>query len=178
MRLLKGLMVGVVAAAMVGCSAGCSLGPSAATLSPNVVTSTAPPPKPVSPQMRDGARAAAAQFYGLYSASQFAGSWNLLSSATKRQVSESTWVSVHDACPSAGAGRPRSIKAMTVFGTAAIVTETITGASRDTVEDVFSYANGHWSYSPADVSIYRHGSDAADIAAAKTAGFCTSWKIF
>ena len=72
------------------------------------------------------------------------------------------------------------IKAMTVFGDAAIVTEAITGAPSQlgTAEDVFSYANGHWSYSPQDLSIYLHGSVTADIAAAKAAGFCTSWKVF
>lgn len=178
MRLLKGLTVGLVATGLAGCSGGGSPVLSVGSPSPTVVTSTAPAAAPVSPQMRDGARAAAAQFYGLYSTSQFAAFWNLLSSATKRQVSENSWVSVHDACPTADAGRPRSIKAVTVFGTAAIVTETITGASHGTAEDVFSYANGRWRYSPADLSIYGHGSVAADITAAKAAGLCASWKIF
>jgi hypothetical protein len=178
MRLLKGLSVGLVAAGLAGCSVG---GPSAASLSstaPRVVTSTAPPPPPVSPQVRAGARAAAAQFYGLYSASQFTAFWNLLSPATKRQISRNIWVSVHDACPSAAAGESRIIKAVTVFGSSAIVTEAITGASHGTTEDVFSYANGHWSYSPEYLSVYQHGSVAADIAAAKAAGLCASWKIF
>ena len=152
MRLLKGLAAGLVAAGLAGCSVGGSSEPSAAgpaATVPRVVTSTAPPAAPVSPQMQAGARAAAAQFYGLYSASQFAAFWNLLSPATKRQISGQVWVSVHDACPSAGAGKPRTIKAVTVFGNAAIVTETIAGASKPgTAEDVFSYVDGHWSYSP------------------------------
>ena len=69
---------------------------------------------------------------------------------------------------------------MTVFGDAAIVTEAVAGTALKpgTAEDVFNYADGHWRYSPADLSIYRHGSVTADIAAAKAAGFCTSWKIF
>jgi hypothetical protein len=144
------------------------------------VTSTAPPAAPVSPQMRAGARAAATQFYGLYSASQFEASWNLLSPAAKRLISRRVWVSVHDACPSAGAGKSRTIKAVTVFGNAAIVSEAITGAASNVgpAEDVFNYANGNWGYSLADVSIYHHGSAAADIAAAKSAGLCTGWKIF
>ena len=130
--------------------------------------------------MKAGARAAAAQFYGLYSASQFAAFWNLLAPATKRQVPRRVWVSVHEACPSAGAGKHRTIKAVTVFGNAAIVTEAVAGVPSQlgTAEDVFSYANGHWSYSPQDLSIYLHGSVTADIAAAKAAGFCTSWKLF
>jgi hypothetical protein len=181
MRLLKGLALGLIAVALVGCS-GSASEPSVAgvTSSPAVVTSTAPPAAPVSPEMRSGARAAAAQFYGLYSANKFAAFWNLLSSATKRRVSRHVWVSVHDACPDADAGKSRIIKAVTVFGSAAIVTEAIAGAASnlDTAEDVFNYANGHWSYSPADLGIYDHGSVIADIAAAKAAGFCASWKIF
>ena len=69
---------------------------------------------------------------------------------------------------------------MTVFGDAAIVTEAIavTALKPDTAEDVFNYADGHWSYSLADLNIYRNGSVSADIAATKAAGFCTSWKIY
>ena len=44
------------------------------------------PPGGTGPQMKAGARAAAVQFYGLYSASQFAAFWNLLAPATKSQV--------------------------------------------------------------------------------------------
>jgi hypothetical protein len=190
MRLSKGLTVGLVAVGLVGCSGGASpvlsvgsVSPSVVTstappAAPSVLTSTAPPAAPVSPQMKTGASAAATQFYELYSASQFAAFWNLLSPVTKSRVSENTWVSVHDACRSADAGKSRSIKAVTVFGTAAIVTEVVAGAPANSTEDVFSYASGRWSYSPADLSIYGHGSVTADIAAAKAAGLCTGWKIF
>lgn len=181
MRLLKGLALGLIATGLVGCSGSVSE-PSVAgvTSGPTVVTSTAPPAAPVSPKMRSAAHAAAAQFYGLYSANKFAVLWNLLSPATKRRVSRHVWVSVHDACPDAGAGMSRIIRTVTVFGSAAIVTEAVARAAPNlgTTEDVFNYANGHWSYSPPDPSIYHHGSVTADIAAAKAAGFCTSWKIF
>ena len=85
---------------------------------------------------------------------------------------------MHKACSAAGAGKSRVIKAVTVFGNAAIVTETVTGASSVAAEDVFTYADGHWRYSPQDPAIYQHGSVTADIAAAKAAGFCTSSKVF
>jgi hypothetical protein len=176
MRFPKGILVGLVAAGLVGCS-GTASGPPSVGATPTAGTTASSVP-PASPQMKAGARSAAAQFYGLYSASQFAAFWNLLSPATKRQISGQVWVSVHDACPLAGAGKSRIIKAVTVFGDAAIVTEAIAGASPGTAEDVFSYVDGHWSYSPENLSIYRHGSVTADIAAAKAAGFCTSWKIF
>ncbi len=174
----KSLLAGLAAAGLVGCSGAAS---GTSPISPiATVRTTASSVPPASPQMKAGARAAAAKFYGLYSASEFTAFWKLLTPATKSQVSKRVWVSVHEACPSAGAGKPRTIKALTVFGNAAIVTETVTGASSKpgTVEDVFSYVDGRWSYSPQDLSIYHHGSVAADVAAAKAAGFCTSWKIF
>ena len=77
-------------------------------------------------------------------------------------------------CLSDNAETSGAIKSVTVFGNAAIVTEAITGATstHHTVESVFNYAHGRWGYSPGDISIYHHGSVAADIAAAKAAGFC------
>ena len=178
MRNVKGLLAGVALAGLVGCSGGASGSPSVSPV-PAVRTTASSVPS-ASPQVKAGARAAAAQFYALYSASRFAAFWNLLSPATKRLVPQRVWVSVHDACPDAGAGKSRIIESVTVFGNAAIVTEVVTGAMPEpgTTEDVFNYANGHWSYSPGDLSIYDHGPVAADISAAKAAGFCFGWKIF
>lgn len=52
---------------------------------------------------------------------------------------------MHSGCPSAGAGMAREIKAVTVFGRAAIVTETIAGAPKlGPAENVFNFASGHW----------------------------------
>jgi hypothetical protein len=182
MRLFKGAAVGLLAVGLAGCTgtAASSLSTGAEPVPSAVVTTTAAAAAPVSSAMRDGARTAAVQFYGLYSASQFSALWNLLSPAAKRQVSKSAWVSVHQACPGTAAGKSRTIKAVTAFGSAAIVTEAVAGipANPGTAEDVFNYGDGQWSYSPGEVGIYAHGSIAADIAAAKSAGFCTGWKVF
>ena len=97
MRSPKGILVGLVAAGLVGCS-GTASGPPSVGATPTA-RSTASSVPPASPRMKAGARAAAAQFYGLYSASQFAAFWNLLAPATKRRVPRRVWVSVHDACP-------------------------------------------------------------------------------
>ena len=181
MHLLKVSATGFIALGLLGCG-----GPRAHSLLPRdttdttVVTSSAPPAAPVNPTMQAGARAAAARFYGLYSASQFAALWNLLSPDARREVPKGVWVSVHSACPGVAAGKSRIIKAVTAFGDAAIITEAVTGAvsNPDTAEDLFSYVGGQWGYSPSEVSIYRHESIAADIAAAKTTGYCTGWKVF
>jgi hypothetical protein len=125
-----------------------------------------------------GARATAARFFRLYFGSQFAASWDLLASAAKRQVPRDIWVKVHDGCPSASAGVATAIKSVTVFGNAAIISERLAGVppSRGTAEGVFNYIHGRWGYSPDDLNIYQHRSVAADIAAAKAAGFCAGRK--
>lgn len=175
MRLPKGLLVSLVVAGLAGCSGGALGAPASPT---PAVTATASSVPAASPQVKASARAAAEQFYGLYAASQYAGSWDMLAPATKRQVSRPAWIGVHEGCSSAGAEKPRVIKAVTVFGNAAIVAETVAGAPPGTAEDVFTYADGRWGYSPQDPGIYRHGSVTADIAAAKEAELCTSSKVF
>ena len=175
MRFAKVLLAGSVVVALAGCDGQASTPPSS-SLSPSAATTgpEAPPPSPASPKMQATARTAAEQFYGLYLSSQFAASWDLLAPAAKRQISRNTWVKVHNGCSSANAGTSGVIKSVTVFGNAAIVTEAITGATstRRTVEAVFNYAHGRWGYSPGDMSIYKHGSVSADIAAAGAAGYC------
>lgn len=130
--------------------------------------------------MQAGARAAAAVFYDRYFAGKLAASWDLLAPSARRQVPQRIWVRVHQGCPPARAGKARVIKAVTVFGNAAIITDTVAGAPArlGTAEDVFNVVNDRWGYSPSDLSIYHHGSVAADIAAAKALGVCHSWKGF
>jgi hypothetical protein len=175
MRFSKGLLVSLVVAGVAGCSGGAS-GPSAVPTP--TITATASSVPSASPHVKAAARAAAEQFYGLYAASHYAALWNLLSPVPKRQVSRKAWIGVHEACSAAGASKYRVIKAVTVFGNAAIVAETITGVLPGTAEDVFNYADGRWGYSPQDPGIYQHGSVTADIAAAKAAGLCMSSKVF
>lgn len=175
MRFPKGLLVSLVAAGLAGCSGGASGPPASPT---QTITATASSVPPASVGMKASARTAAEQFYRLYAASHYAALWNLLGPATKQEVAKEAWIGVHEACSAAGAGKPRVIKAVTVFGNAAIVAETVTGVPLGATEDVFNYTGGHWRYSPQDPAIYRHGSVTADVAAAKTAGLCTSSKLF
>jgi hypothetical protein len=187
-RFAAGLaVIGAGAAGLAGCTASSGFppppasgtpAPAARPVAPRAATSTAPPAAPVSPRLRAAARTAAAQALGMYAAGQFAGFWRLLSPATKHQISSDAWVRVHEACRAAGDGTVVTIKAVTVFGRAAIVTEATGSAAPRTTEVVFNYANGKWSYSPADPGVYEHGSIAADVAAARAAGYCGSWKVF
>jgi hypothetical protein len=175
MRFPKGLLVSLVAAGLAGCSGGASGPPAIPT---PTITATASSVPPASPSMKASAHAAAEEFYGLYTVSHYAALWNMLAPATKRQISRNAWIGVHEACSTGGAGKSRVIKAVTVFGNAAIVAETIAGIVPAKAEDVFNYTDGGWRYTPQDPSIYQRGSVTADIGAAKAAGLCTSSKIF
>lgn len=154
-----------------------STGPGAASsaVAPAATGSTAARSGPAEPQTKAGAHAAAANFYRLYSASQFAASWGLLSPAAQREIPRAIWISVHNGCPGASTGAARVIKSVLVFGNAAIVTEGIQGADSrlGEAEDVFNYENGRWGYTPNNLGIYHHGSVAADIVSARGLGFCT-----
>jgi hypothetical protein len=182
MRFPKGLLVGLVAAGLVGCSNAASGQPFAGlSSSAPAQASPAPPVGPAEPKTQTGARAAATHFYDVYLASQFAASWDLLAPAAKRQVSKGIWIKVHEGCLSAGSGgKIRVIKSVTVFGDAAIITESLAGthSKHRTARSVFNYSDGHWGYAPNNLSIYHHRSVAADVAAARAAGLCSNWNDF
>jgi hypothetical protein len=130
------------------------------------------------PDASAGVRAVAQQFYALYSASQWAAAWDDLAPSAQSAVTVATWTAVHNGCPSQTAGMARVIKSVTVAGTTAVVAETVAGSLGNlaTVSDAWTYSGGRWGFSPSagSMSIYKHGSATADIAAAKAAGDCAS----
>ena len=188
------VLVGVVAVGLAGCTHSVTTAPSAGQ-PPSATTpssagqpptaaganrSTEAPPTPLPTGAKADVGAAAAQFDSAYFAGRFATAWSLLAPTVQSQVPENVWVGVHDGCPAATPGVTAAIKAVTVFGDTAIVTETVHAAQSGphTTEYVFYYANGHWGYSPVNPGIYHRGSITADISAAKKAGLCSSWKTF
>ena len=130
------------------------------------------------PDTAAGVRAAAQQFYALYSAGQWGAAWAYLAPAARGAVTVATWSAVHDACPGPTAGLARVIKSVTFAGTTAVVSETVAGSlgNLTTVSDAWTYSGGRWglSLSASSMSFYKHGSVNADIAAAKAAGECGS----
>lgn len=179
-RFLTGLAVAWIIACLAGCSVGGSVAPDAAGsagAAPGAARSTPPPVQPASPQEKAAARTAAARFYGLYAAADFGELWHLLAPAAKREIPRRVWVRVHVACR-ADAMAQRTIEQVTVFGNAAIITESVGGPTGHGAEDVFNEINGRWAFSPPDPGIYERGSAAAAISAARAAGWCASWKVF
>lgn len=126
------------------------------------------------PENAVAARSVAEQYFGLYSAGQFAASYELLASSAQRKVSEATWVAVHQGCPAQAAGLAYKVSKATLTGSTAIVTVSLAGAAAGlgSVSQALIYSAGRWGLVPSDLSLYRHGSVKADIAAAKAAGYC------
>lgn len=186
MRVKKVYLAGVVLAFFgFACLAGCTgeAGmPAAGRASSTVPAGPVPgsPPPAADPAVRAAARPAATLFYEKFSARLFKDSWQLLAPGAKREIPLRVWQGVHRACQPVPALRPPVIKAVTVFGNAAIVTAVAADASsrRHTTREVFNFVGGRWGYQPADIGIYFHGSIAADTAAARRAGLCAGWKIF
>jgi hypothetical protein len=83
-------------------------------------------------------------------------------------------VGVHKGCPSSSAGMAYDVKNVTMTGNTAVVTVTLAGAASSLASgsEAFTYAGGRWGYAPSDLSLYQHGSIAADVAAAKAHGYC------
>jgi hypothetical protein len=128
------------------------------------------------PETAAAASAVARQYFGLYSAGQFAAAYGLLAPSARRAVSETTWVAVHQGCPSQAAGLAYEVKDATLTGNTAVVTVSLAGAASSLASEseALTYSRGRWGFVPNDLSLYEHGSVKADLAAAKAAGYCAS----
>jgi hypothetical protein len=119
-------------------------------------------------------RADADDYLSLYSAGQYAITYQMLSAGARQAISQQTWMAVHHGCP--GGGPVYKIARVVVTGNTAVVTATLPGASQDKAwqTETLVYADGHWGFVPRDLSLYQHGSVAADVAAARARGGCAS----
>lgn len=131
------------------------------------------------PRATASARIAAVQFQSLYFGGRFADSWGLLATSAKRLIPRKLWTRVHESCPPARDATAGTVGSITIFSNTAIIGVSHGDrSSRSKDYYVLSYANGRWGYAPNDMSLYHRGSLAADLAAARKAGFCGSRKVF
>jgi hypothetical protein len=177
--MMRGLFGGTLIAAAVLAAAGCSSGSQSTPASAITTTSPASPAaaaNPAQPETAAAAKTAAARFFGLYTAGQYAAAWTLLPPSTRRAIPQATWVAVHKACPSAAAGLAFQIKNVTVTGGTAIVTYSLSGAGAalGSATQALTYSWGQWWLPLSDPSVYQHGSVKSDIAAAKAQGSCSA----
>ena len=168
----QGAVIAVVVTAAAACSSGASTsaGP---TITATARASTAATAA-AQPETAAAATAAAKQYFGFYSAGDFAATWGLLTPSAQRSIGEAIWVGVHQGCPAA-AGVSYRVKGAELTGSVAAVTvaQAEDKTSMGSVTEAFSYAAGRWGLVPDDSGLYRHGSVKADIAAAKSEGYCT-----
>ena len=139
-------------------------------------TAAAAPSPSAQPETAAGAKAAAQQYFGLYSAGQFTAAWTLLTPAVQKEIPAATWAGVHQGCPAQSAGMAYDVKNVTVTGNTAVATVTLAGAASSLASgsEAFTYTAGRWGYAPSDLGLYQHGSVAADVAAAKAKGYCAT----
>jgi hypothetical protein len=122
------------------------------------------------PATADAAKATARQFFNSYSNGQYAFAWALLDPSDQQAIPQATWVAVHDGCPGAVAGLAYRISNVTVTGSTAVVTYTLslgTHSNLGSGAQTFTYSKSHWRLALSDPHVYQHGSVKADIAAAK-----------
>ena len=146
-----------IALALAACSAAGPGRPAASTGAPRTGTRAAQ----AEPRTVAAVRADAGDYLTLDSAGQFAVTYQMLSAAARRAISERAWIAVHRGCP----GLLYRMGRIRVAGSTAWVTVSLPGAPRPgrTMTETLSYAGGHWSVSP-DLSAYQQARPAVDAA--------------
>ena len=152
------------AAAATACAAlaltACAAGPARTAASTGV-------PRPAAragqgePRTVAAVRADAGDYLTLDSAGQFAVTYQMLSPAARRAITERAWAAVHRGCP----GLLYRIGRVRVAGSSAWVTVSLPGSPRSgrTMTETLSYDRGHWSISP-DLPAYQQVRRAMDAA--------------
>ncbi|HEV3381679.1 MAG TPA: hypothetical protein VG142_11945 [Trebonia sp.] len=166
----------VVAAGVIASTVACSSSAPAPSASTAATASAAASSAPAQPETAAAAKSAAEQFFALYSAGQWDAAWELLTPADQKEAPESVYEAVHVGCPSQAAGLAYDVQKVTLAGSTAVVTYTLSGAasSLGSATLAMSWTPAGWGIEPNQMDVYSHGSASADIAATKAAGECAS----
>jgi hypothetical protein len=122
----------------------------------------APQPKTI-----DGAKAAAQNVFDRFSGGDFAGAWDLYTTAGQRAISRSDYVRLNTVCARTGLPIQLTSARMESAGRAVVIAEQLTAAQSYTMV----YEAGSWRLEPARSGLYTQGAEHA-IAAHKKAGAC------
>jgi len=125
----RGVLIGVAVLAAAACSSGASPTATSTARAATASASATAAAAATQPETAAAAKSLARQYFGLYSASQFAASYGLLAPSAQQAVSETTWVAVHQGCPARSAGLAYTISKATLTGNTAIVTVSLAGAA-------------------------------------------------
>ena len=119
------------------------------------------------------AASAARLFFDLYAAAQYRSTYELLSPAAQKIISERTWVQVHKKCNSAARANYK-ITPPVVTGARAVVNVSLASGPLNQPRDaeIFTYTGGHWLFEPADLLTYQHHTVPQIVATLKAQGVC------
>jgi hypothetical protein len=174
--LVIGIAIGGAGGYVLHGSSAAAANTGSATAGPAAAAAAAASSAPATPDTSAAAKSAAAQFFALYSASQWPAAWALMTPADQKTAPLPVYERVHKGCVAKAAGLAYKIEQVTMAGKTAVVTYTI-----PVMTSLFGSATmpmrlttGGWRVNPDLGAEYSHGSAAADIAAEKAAGDCAS----
>ncbi len=124
------------------------------------------------PQTAEAARATAQRYLDRAAGGDYAGAWDLLSTAGKRAVSRDTLVAYYEACPGIGGGVfAQVVDVRLETPTRAVANTKIMGTFA--VAITVLYENGRWGVQPAPDQVARWAQPLEQqIAAARADGSC------
>ncbi len=173
MRTRNALAAAVLATAALAVAA-CSASTAPAPAAPAATVKASAPSVPVTAA---AARTAIRQYLALYSAGQWDAAWQYLAPSARKTAPEKLYAAFHGQCPSQAAGLAYQVKDVTMAGKTAVITYTIPVLAKafGSATAAMAWTPGGWKVEmdAASAALYSHGSLAADLKAAKAAGYCS-----
>ncbi|GIF03638.1 hypothetical protein [Actinoplanes siamensis] len=156
-------VLALAAVSALGVTAACSSGDDDKA---NAAAAGGPEPKTV-----DGAKAAAQTVFDRFSGGDFAGAWDMYTSAGKQAISKDDYVKLNQACSRKGLAIQLTSARMEGADKAIVIAKQLVAAQSYTMV----YENGAWKLEPAaeGLALYKMGAAKA-IAAQKKAGTCAN----
>jgi hypothetical protein len=154
----------LIAVAALGVSAGCTKDDAPAGNSAAAAAGSGPEPKTI-----DGAKAAAQTVFDRFSGGDFAGAWDMYTTAGKAAISQADYVKLNQACSRRGLAIQLSSARMDGTDKAIVIAKQLVATQSYTMV----YESNAWKLQPAPegLALYKLGAVKA-IAAQKKAGSC------
>ena len=156
--------VALIAAAALGVTTACTKNDSPAGNAAAAAAAGGPEPKTI-----EGARAAAQTVFDRFSGGDFAGAWDMYTSAGKAAISQADYVKLNQACSRKGLAIQLTSARMEGTDRAIVIAKQLVAAQSYTMV----YEGDAWKLAPAKegLTLYKLGADKA-IVAQKKAGTC------
>ncbi|MEU4688395.1 hypothetical protein [Actinoplanes sp. NPDC023714] len=158
--------VALAAVSVLGITSACSSDSDEAAGNAAAAAASGPEPKTV-----DGAKAAAQTVFDRFSGGDFAGAWELYTSAGKQAISKDDYIKLNEACSRKGLAIQLTSARMEGTDKAIVIAKQLVAAQSYTMV----YEKDAWKLEPAKegLALYKLGAAKA-IAAQKKAGTCAN----